>query len=102
MSITDLIAIITAAGAAKATMYDRMAEAQKKSKGCRYHNPAHTFAPDATNNAIVAKRKPDTSFLVMLVSPITAPKISIANRTYPSLVLMFSAQLTGGSVGVNK
>ena len=30
---TDLIEISTAAGAAKATMYDRMAEAQKKSRG---------------------------------------------------------------------
>jgi S-adenosylmethionine:diacylglycerol 3-amino-3-carboxypropyl transferase len=30
---TDLIEIITAAGAAKATMYDRIAEAQKKSRG---------------------------------------------------------------------
>ena len=33
MSRTDLITIITEAGAAKATIYDRIAEAQKKSKG---------------------------------------------------------------------
>jgi ABC-type uncharacterized transport system ATPase subunit len=33
MTRTDLIEIITAAGAAKATMYDRIAEAQKKSRG---------------------------------------------------------------------
>lgn len=81
MSRTDLIAIITAAGAAKATIYDRIAEAQKKSKGCKYHNPTHTFEPEATNKAIVAKRKGVTSFRVMLVSPIMAPKISIPNRT---------------------
>ncbi len=101
MSRTDLIDIITAAGAAKATIYDKMAEAQKKSRGLRYHNPAQTFAPDATSKAIVAIRKADTSFLVMLVSPITTPKISIENRTYPLFVLMVSAQLAGGSVGVN-
>ena len=102
MSRTDLIEIITAAGAAKATIYDRIAEAQKKSRGCKYHNPTQTLDADATSKAIVANRKPVTSFLVMLVSPIMTPKSSIPNRTYPSFVLMFSTQLAGGSVDGNR
>ena len=101
MSITDLIAIITAAGAANATIYDRMAEAQKNRRGWRYHKPAQTFEADATNKAIVAMRKAETSFRVILVSPTITPNSSIANRAYPSFVLMFSAQLAGGSTGVN-